>query len=80
MMEKFNRSILDVVGNTPIIKLHKVATHVTSNLYVKLEFMNPGGSIKVEVFQGDRLIAKRLRSAIPNTKPAGFDSIPIKPE
>lgn len=46
MMEKFNRSILDVVGNTPIIKLHKVATHVTSNLYVKLEFMNPGGSIK----------------------------------
>ncbi|MBK8375774.1 MAG: hypothetical protein WAT18_12085 [Sphingorhabdus sp.] len=41
---------------------------------------NPGGSIKVEVFQGDRLIAKRLRSAIPNTKPAGFDSIPIKPE
>ncbi len=46
MMEKFNRSILDIIGNTPIIKLQKVASHINSNLYVKLEFMNPGGSIK----------------------------------
>lgn len=46
MMDKFNRSVLDVVGNTPIVKLQKVAKHVSSNLFVKLEFMNPGGSIK----------------------------------
>lgn len=46
MLEKFNRNIMDVVGNTPIIKLQKVASHLNSNLYVKLEFMNPGGSIK----------------------------------
>ena len=46
MLKKFNCSILDVIGNTPIIKLNKVASHIKSNLYVKLEFMNPGGSIK----------------------------------
>lgn len=46
MMEKFNRTVLDIIGDTPIIKLKKVAKDVSSNLYVKLEFMNPGGSIK----------------------------------
>lgn len=45
-MKQFNRSILDVIGNTPIIKLNKVANHVESDIYVKLEYMNPGGSVK----------------------------------
>ncbi len=45
-MEKFNRSVIDVIGNTPIIKLNRVATGVESDIYVKLEYMNPGGSIK----------------------------------
>lgn len=48
-MEKFNRSVLDVIGNTPIIKLQKVAAHVESEIYVKLEYMNPGGSIKERI-------------------------------
>ena len=38
-------SILDTIGSTPIVKLHRVApAHVT--LYVKVEFFNPGGSVK----------------------------------
>jgi len=45
-MKKFDQSILDVIGNTPIVKLNKVANTVESDIYVKLEFMNPGGSIK----------------------------------
>lgn len=48
-MEKFNRNVLDVIGNTPIIKLQKVAAHVESEIYVKLEYMNPGGSIKERI-------------------------------
>lgn len=45
-MKKFNHTILDVIGNTPIIRLNQVAKHVDSDIYVKLEYMNPGGSIK----------------------------------
>lgn len=38
-------SILDTIGRTPIVKLHRVAPkHV--DLYAKVEFFNPGGSVK----------------------------------
>ena len=38
-------SILDTVGNTPIVKLQRIAPkHVT--LYAKVESFNPGGSVK----------------------------------
>ena len=39
-------SILDSVGNTPIIKLDKVGKELDCNLYGKCEFLNPGGSVK----------------------------------
>lgn len=38
-------NILDTIGGTPIVKLHRVApAHV--DLYVKVEAFNPGGSVK----------------------------------
>ena len=38
-------SILDTIGRTPIVKLHRLAPkHV--DLYVKIEAFNPGGSVK----------------------------------
>lgn len=38
-------SILDTIGRTPIVRLHRVApAHVT--LYAKVESFNPGGSVK----------------------------------
>lgn len=66
-MDKFNQSILDVIGNTPIVKLNKVATEVESEIYVKLEYMNPGGSIK------DRIGCFMLDKAVENgdLKPGG---------
>ena len=45
-MNKFNQNILDVIGDTPIVKLNKIGNHVNSDIYVKLEYLNPGGSIK----------------------------------
>jgi cystathionine beta-synthase len=39
-------SVLDAIGNTPIVRLNKVATHVKANVFAKLESRNPGGSIK----------------------------------
>jgi cysteine synthase A len=38
-------SILDTIGRTPVVRLHRVApAHVT--LYAKVESFNPGGSVK----------------------------------
>lgn len=42
--------ILDAIGNTPLVRINKLTNGVAGNIYAKLEFMNPGGSIK------DRLV------------------------
>ncbi|HEV8244158.1 MAG TPA: cysteine synthase family protein [Polyangiaceae bacterium] len=40
-------SILEAIGNTPIVRLEKVARSAPSvEVYLKLEFANPGGSVK----------------------------------
>ena len=40
-----HESILDTIGNTPVVKLHRLAPqHV--QLYAKVESFNPGGSVK----------------------------------
>jgi cystathionine beta-synthase len=38
--------ILGVIGNTPLVRLNRVAQGVQASLYGKLEFLNPGGSVK----------------------------------
>jgi len=42
-------NILEAVGNTPIVKLQKVARHVAAEIFVKCEYLNPGGSMKDRV-------------------------------
>lgn len=44
-MTLFN-SAVDVIGNTPLLKLNRVVPEDAADVYVKLEFTNPGGSIK----------------------------------
>jgi len=39
-------NVLKVIGRTPIVRLNRVSQGCIANLYVKLEFLNPGGSIK----------------------------------
>ena len=43
---KYYESILDLVGNTPLVRLHKVAAGVKPTILAKLEQLNPGGSVK----------------------------------
>ena len=47
-MSKIYSNILDMVGNTPMLKINSIDTGVCE-LYVKLENLNPGGSIKDRV-------------------------------
>jgi len=39
-------SILETIGKTPMVKLHRVGARLQCNLYAKCEFLNPGGSVK----------------------------------
>ncbi len=57
-MKGSGKNIIDAIGKTPIIKLNKVATGVSSEIYVKLEYLNPGGSTK------DRIGAYIMEKAI----------------
>src|SRR3990167_5036470 len=45
-MNKSNVSILDLIGNTPMVKLTKVADKNSADIWAKLEMFNPGGSVK----------------------------------
>jgi cystathionine beta-synthase len=42
-------SILGAIGNTPLVRLNRIARDLPVPLYAKLEFMNPGGSVKDRV-------------------------------
>ena len=42
-------SILGAIGNTPLVRLGRIARDLPVPLYAKLEFMNPGGSVKDRV-------------------------------
>lgn len=67
-MEKFkNTNIIDAIGGTPIIQINKLAKHVESEIYVKLEYLNPGGSTK------DRMGVYMIEQAVKNgeLKPGG---------
>jgi len=51
------KNVLDTIGHTPLIKLNNLAKGIKSGLYVKAEFMNPGGSVK------DRIGLKIIEAA-----------------
>jgi cystathionine beta-synthase len=50
-------NILTCVGNTPIVRLNRLGEGLKANIMVKLEMMNPGGSIK------DRIALKIIDDA-----------------
>ncbi len=66
MMHGALEDITKAVGNTPIVRLNKVTKGLAAEIYVKCEFLNPGGSHK------DRLASNMLRRAeADGLKPGG---------
>lgn len=41
-----SNNMLDVIGNTPVVKLNKILSPEHADVYVKLEYFNPTGSYK----------------------------------
>ena len=45
-MSQAHESILDLIGNTPMVKLKKIPEKNSAAILAKLEMFNPGGSVK----------------------------------
>lgn len=41
-----NNNILETIGNTPLVRLNKLNANRNVDVYAKLEYFNPGGSVK----------------------------------
>jgi len=41
-----SKNILQLIGNTPLVKINRLNPNKKVELYAKLEFLNPGGSVK----------------------------------
>ncbi|MEO8107943.1 MAG: cystathionine beta-synthase, partial [Actinomycetes bacterium] len=50
-------SIIDLIGNTPLVRLHKVTGSGGAPVYAKVEYFNPGGSVK------DRIALRMMDAA-----------------
>ncbi|GAJ25750.1 cysteine synthase [Liquorilactobacillus sucicola DSM 21376 = JCM 15457] len=59
-MNKLFNSVADLIGNTPIVKLRRVVPADSADVYVKLEFFNPAGSVK------DRIALAMIEAAESN--------------
>jgi cystathionine beta-synthase len=42
----YYNNILELIGNTPLIKLNKITKGIKAGVFAKMESLNPGGSVK----------------------------------
>jgi cystathionine beta-synthase len=42
----WHNNILEVIGNTPLVRLNRMARGLRATILAKLEYLNPGGSVK----------------------------------
>ena len=43
---KYANSLLELIGNTPLVRLHRTVGETRSLVLAKVEYLNPGGSVK----------------------------------
>tara|TARA_B100001758_G_scaffold74983_1_gene63280 strand:- start:1609 stop:2562 length:954 start_codon:yes stop_codon:yes gene_type:complete len=55
-----HENILSTIGDTPVVKMHKIGKELPCELYSKCEFLNPAGSIKDRI--GWRMVEDAERS------------------
>ncbi|RCN30168.1 hypothetical protein ANCCAN_24065 [Ancylostoma caninum] len=63
----------DIIGNTPLLKLNKITEGLDATIAVKLEYMNPAGSVK------DRIAFNMIETAEKEGKIAPGKTVLIEP-
>ncbi|PAF49573.1 cysteine synthase A [Helicobacter sp. 12S02232-10] len=56
------QSVLDIIGNTPLLKLQRISAKYGANIFGKCEFMNPNSSVK------DRIALNMIKKALDEKK------------
>ncbi len=51
------RDVLDLIGNTPLVRINRIAGEDSAEIYAKIEGFNPGGSLK------DRIALSMIEAA-----------------
>jgi cystathionine beta-synthase len=54
---RYVESVVDLVGNTPLVKLNSVTGDIAATVLAKVEYVNPGGSVK------DRIALRMIEAA-----------------
>jgi len=54
---KYAETVLDLIGGTPLVKLNHVTDGISATVLAKVEYLNPGGSVK------DRIAVKMVDAA-----------------
>jgi cystathionine beta-synthase len=54
---RYAESLIDLVGNTPLVRLSKVTDGIAPTVLAKVEYFNPGGSVK------DRIAVRMIDTA-----------------
>ena len=54
---KYANSVMDLVGNTPLVRLNRVTEGISATVLAKVEYVNPGGSVK------DRIALRMIEAA-----------------
>ena len=58
-------TVLEAIGDTPLVRIHRIATGLTAALYAKVEFVNPGGSVKDRIALAMVTAAEREGALVP---------------
>ncbi|RKR73122.1 cystathionine beta-synthase [Frondihabitans australicus] len=64
---KFAKTVIDLVGNTPLVQLNSVTEGISATVLAKVEYLNPGGSSKDRI--ATRIIDAAERDGL--LKPGG---------
>jgi len=69
---KIANNVTELIGNTPLVRLNRVAAGIDGTIAVKLEFFNPAHSVK------DRIAAAMIDEALASGK-IGAETIVLEP-
>lgn len=68
-MAQFANSVTELIGQTPIVKLNGLSDENSADVYLKLEYMNPGSSVK------DRIALAMIEAAEESGKLKAGDTL-----
>ncbi|HEY2167891.1 MAG TPA: cystathionine beta-synthase [Jatrophihabitantaceae bacterium] len=54
---RYSESLVDLIGNTPLVRLRSVSDGIDATVLAKVEYFNPGGSVK------DRIAVRMIEAA-----------------